>query len=139
MKIAISSCDLMILGEAEEYYKFFQNNLDNNELLDRLYRRYVKRENVNATKEYLKSLEIKKSTNSLAKKIRKSLEDQAECSELRFARTKRYIPVRIVLFDEPYHLLSRNIPLEDYDNNEGEPFWMRPDYLIEKYGKKAGL
>ena len=34
----------------------------------------------------------------------------------------------------PYPLIEEEIPLEDYDNLEGDPFWMRPEYMLERYG-----
>jgi hypothetical protein len=42
-----------------------------------------------------------------------------------------------VLFDAPYRYLQ--IPLEDYDNLEGDPLWMRPEYMLEKYFKGTWL
>ena len=58
-----------------------------------------------------------------------------ENSDFFFKKDGEYEPLRLVVLDEPYCMLSDNIPLEDYDNNDGEPFWMRPEYIIEKYSK----
>ena len=124
-------------------YNFFQelfliNKID---LGIRLYKRYIKRNDTRVTIDYLKNVasKLKKNHRVLINSLIRACEYGSEGSELSLRSFGEYEPLRLVILDEPYCTISDYIPLEDYDNNEGEPFWMRPDYLIEKYGKKAGL
>jgi hypothetical protein len=45
-------------------------------------------------------------------------------------------PVSLIIIDAPYRFfrIGDDVPLEDIDNLEGDPLWMRPDYMLEKYG-----
>ena len=123
------------------FQKIFSINKDN--LLIRLYKKYVKREDVDKTIKLLEN--IKDSDNNFNRAEKKLLDTLINVfqkatysSEYSFQHEDdhTYIPVRIIIFDEPFCTLStRVIPLEDYENNEGEPFWMRPDYIIEHYSQ----
>ena len=77
--------------------------------------------------------------NKLLEKLINACERGANYVNLSFKTFNVYEPLRLVILNEPYFSLSLDIPLEDYDNNEGEPFWMRPEYIIEKYGKNTHL
>lgn len=37
-----------------------------------------------------------------------------------------YYPLKIVYTDLPYYAFDKRRPLEDYENLEGDPFWLRP-------------
>jgi hypothetical protein len=51
-----------------------------------------------------------------------------------YKKSGHYIALKIILAASPYRYLR--IPLEDYDNLEGDPLWMRPEYMLEKYYPK---
>lgn len=74
----------------------------------------------------------------ILEKIIKACNHLEELNEICLKRNESYDPFRFIILDEPYCTLSDNIPLEDYDNNEGEPFWMRPEYIVEHYSQTHG-
>lgn len=123
-------------------YDLFQvlQGYDRDDLLLRLFKKVVKEENIKSTFDMLKSL--RKHCNDhqrkLLNKIIQAYEYQMELTNLYLNKGKKYDPIRFVILDEPYCTLSRNIPLEDYDNNDGEPFWMRPEYILEHYSQTCG-
>ncbi len=110
---------------------------ETSDLLIRLYRKYVKREQVSSTIYLLKSklVLLKNKEQKILNHLVDACKYASEVSELSYQTFGIYRPLRLVTLDEPYCMLSQNIPLEDYDNNDGEPFWMRPEYIIEKYSK----
>ena len=133
MEIALKSLDIITLGEAHEYNCLFLK-IKKNELVDRLYRRYVRKEEIANTRNILEKLYSQlniKHEKKLFSQLLEAVEDQIECSKLCFERSGEYIPIRIILASSPYRYLE--IPLEDYDNLEGDPLWMRPEYVLEKY------
>ena len=134
MQIAIHSCDLFIIGENTDWYCYYKKISDNN-LLDRLFRKYVRQSDVESTKMALLQMKLSDRYKKMYNRLIEAFDDQAYFAEYNFQHYGRYVPIRIILFDEPYCTLSDEIPLEDYDNNEGEPFWMRPQYIIENYSQ----
>jgi hypothetical protein len=136
MEIALGSLDIFSLGKSGDYNRLFLKIVDN-KLIDRLYRRYVKREDVSNTRnmlnEILFQLESRKERKCLIQII-KAFDDQAACAEYSLQDYGKYHPIRIFLTASPYRYLQ--IPLEDYDNLEGDPLWMRPEYMLEKYYPK---
>ena len=136
MEIAFKSAlGLSIIGEAECLYNFFVKY--NDVLIERLYKRYVRREDVECTLKLLEEKINSSNTNDIYifRKLYNLLKERCSLSEKCLQKFGKYIPVRIVIFDEPFCTISDNIPLEDYDNNDGEPFWMRPGYILEHYSK----
>ena len=128
-----------VISDDSVLYDLFQvlKKYDQNSLLLDFFKKVVKEENIKSTFEILK-LQRKRCNNlqkKLLDKIIQAYEYQMELTDLYRDKGKKYDPIRFVILDEPYCTLSRNIPLEDYDNNDGEPFWMRPEYIIEKYSK----
>lgn len=140
MEIAFKSAlGMSLLGNATTYYEIFRSCSDS--LIQRMYLRYVNRNDVKNTLRALLEEERRQKTDykvQLFKRVYDSLKKRASMSEKCLEKFGKYIPVRIILFDEPYCTLSDNIPLEDYDNNEGEPFWMRPEYILEHYSQTCG-
>ena len=137
MKIAVRTAfGIITLGDSNEYYKLFQRVKDN-ELLDRLFRKYVRREDVNKTTEALATCaeDFSKSDKLRISKLKDLVVRGAKQGEYDLEDYGKYFPVRIILYDLPFSVIADDIPLEDYDNNDGEPFWMRPEYIIEKYSK----
>ena len=131
MKIAVKSVSTFVIGERDDYFLLMSRYSKDNKYIDRLFRKYVRKADTIATKEALLALP----DNQFVKKLIEAFDYISGVAEDVFEDYGEYVPIRIVLFDEPYSMLSRNIPLEDYDNNDGEPFWMRPEYIIEKYSK----
>lgn len=138
MEIALEEAlGIIVLGDCFQYYELFQR-IAINPYIDRLYRRYVRQEEVKNTLVALDDCmsNASKLDKHMISKLKDALIRGDEASKLCIEDYGKYIPVHIVLSDEPYYLISHcNIPLEDYDNNDGEPFWMRPEYIIEKYSK----
>jgi hypothetical protein len=137
MQVALEG-DLTVTecGEVKECNLLFIKMIDN-ELIERLYKRYIKQEDLRATLEALeKSLKLMsiKSEKLLLNKIIKFIEKQVWFSDKALEENEKYIPTRIILFHSPYRYLQ--IPLEDYDNLEGDPLWTRPTYMLEKYYPK---
>lgn len=128
-----------VISDDSVLYDLFQmlKKYDQNSLLLDFFKKVVKEKNIKSTFEILK-LQRRRCNNlqkKLLDKIIQAYEYQMELTGLYCDKGKKYDPIRFVILDEPYCTLSRNIPLEDYDNNNGDPFWMRPEYIIEKYSK----
>jgi hypothetical protein len=103
---------------------------DNFLLFDRLYKRYVKNEDIGRL--------LKVTQDILAiRKLSKNARHFIECVVSITREIADYNPIHIN-FVEPIELLFIDtcIPLEDRDNLEGDPLWMRPEYMLEKYGGK---
>ena len=134
--------DNVVLASIVEMNSLFQNLLSTNdsELLCRLYRKYIKRDDVDSTIQLLKSStgKIDMSYNKLLGKLISACEKGKDYVDLCSQTFGVYKPLRLVILDEPYFSLSLNIPLEDYDNNDGEPFWMRPQYILDHYSQTCG-
>jgi hypothetical protein len=97
-------------------------------LFDRLYKRYVKNEDIESLLRVVQDILV-------MRKLSQNAHHFAECV-LSIAEEKaNYNPIHINLI-EPIELLFIDtcIPLEDRDNLEGDPLWMRPEYMLEKYG-----
>ena len=129
-----------VLCEAEICNNLFDKikSRNNSIVIDRLYRKIVRLEDVSELQSVLSRLisgDFDKTQKELIEKILKALTFFHDCAEHDLEKYGDYTPLRIMLIDLPYSVLDDNIPLEDYDNNDGEPFWMRPEYIIEKYSK----
>lgn len=125
----------------DELYRLFGTLMEqnNSHLLARLYKKYVKEEDLNPTLCLLKKLKGKtRNDKNLLKELISKFEYATQSSVYFKNKYGHYDAVRFVLLDEPYCTLSRNIPLEDYDNNDGEPFWMRPQYILDHYSQTCG-
>ena len=120
-------------------YKLFEDLLSrgNNILISRLYKKYLDINDAYSVIKLLKTYipNCKDSNKRLLSSIISACEDGVEGSELALKNFGEYEPLRLVILDEPFCTISDNIPLEDYDNNDGEPFWMRPGYILEHYSK----
>jgi hypothetical protein len=122
-------------------------------LTDRLYRRYLRIEELDRASELmnearnifttLHSSSIKwqtdmegeitqtwlnSSASSLAEVFAKYFENFSHCVEsakLFFDSWNIYQPVRTGTTDIPYFIVDKNRPFEDYETIEGDPFWLR--------------
>ena len=133
------------IGEAIKYKKLFKY-ASQYELIDRLYRRYVRYDDIEATKGLVEQLfdEIH-FDKALCEEFRYAYNNCEEDAEKYKHEYNEYIPIRLVnvtgihtdMAPMPeymaYIMAEEEIPLEDYDNLEGNPFWMRPEYVVEKY------
>lgn len=133
MEIALCSFNTLNVLSSSEKLSILFNTINDCQLIDRLYRRYVKHEDNEKTLALLisKSKIVK---NNLLNELVKKFERGIENSEYFFKKYGEYFPIRLVICDMPYSLIEEDIPLEDYDNLEGDPLWMRPEYMLEKYG-----
>ena len=133
MEIALRSFGRIdIVGSCQELFKLFVL-INDTPLIDRLYRRYVKREDGLITLNQLKEKHNIFGGGLLGELIIK-FAGSIEKSENSLIKFGEYVPVHLVICDMPYPLIEEDIPLEDYDNLEGDPLWMRPEYMLEKYG-----
>ena len=131
-----------VISDDSVLYDLFQvlKKYDQNSILLDFFKRVVKEKNIKSTFDILK-LQRRRCNNlqkKLLDKIIQAYEYQMELTGLYCDKGKKYDPIRFVILDEPYSTLSRNIPLEDYDNNDGEPFWMSPQYILEHYSQTCG-
>lgn len=74
-----------------------------------------------------------KNLSNTFKKYFDHLEDCIETAELIKKERGSYEPIRIVVSDLPEFYADDDRPLEDYDNLEGEPFWMRTEPTMEAF------
>ena len=120
-------------------------------LIDRLYRRYLRLEELDIASELMneaknifstlpssaikwqKNMEgdttktrLDPNATTLAEVFAKYFENFTHCVEsakLFFGSWKIYQPVRTGTTDIPYFIVDKNRPLEDYEAIEGTPFW----------------
>jgi hypothetical protein len=71
---------------------------------------------------------------SLRKKLIEAFDYRAKTAEFCLEDYGKYPNIRIICTDTVYWMVEKNIPLSDFDNLEGDPLWMRPEYMLEKYG-----
>ena len=138
MEIALHSfCSYNVIEHYEPLFDLFKI-INDNILIDRLYKRYVKR--IQNT-ETLKILEAKLEVTShpLLIKLVEKFKDEIDHAEYFYKEFGEYIPIRLVINDIPYSVIEEEVSLEDYDNLEGDPLWMRPEYMLEKYQLKNGV
>ena len=138
------------IGAAVRYKELFEFS-SKYELIDRLYRRYVRYEDLYATKELVEQIFDEISFDFAARRdfikaydqcLDDAERDSGENGEM-YGKGGNYCrPIRIVnltgiskdSIQYMFYLTAEGeIPLEDYDNLEGLPFWMRPEYVFEKY------
>lgn len=136
MEIGLCSDSTYVIGYSEEYNELLKKFL-NNYYIERLYRRYVKKEDVISTRikivDYYK--ELTKREKPFFDKLLEAFDYRIKTAEYCLEDYGKYCPLRIVSTNTVYLMLEKKIPLEDYDNLEGDPLWMRPEYMLEKYGK----
>ena len=141
------------IGEAIKYKKLFKY-ASKYDLIDRLYRRYVRYEDINATRELVSKVFDEISFNTALRndfidaydKCINTVERRIKEKEEHYGgRGRSYCPPsRIVnvtgvntdtspIPDYMWYISEEGeLPLKEYDNLEGNPFWMRPEYLDER-------
>ncbi|MDC5521740.1 hypothetical protein NRA58_15150 [Acinetobacter baumannii] len=146
--------DMYESGSSDEIQNFFDtihdlaltnpNNLDWSLVLDRLYKRYVRFDDIDKTKEiidFCKSVLIKagddEKNNPFLKYFRHFYSSVS--SAISFYETfGEYRPIKITVIDLPWYILEEKRPLEEYDQLEGEPFWSR-EYTEEEIERLSNL
>jgi len=108
---------------------FEKNMADAALIIDRLYKKYVRREDAEKTAFLLQVLErqdVEGKFNRILSAVR-YCSDSAELNFLGFKDFPNYSyePVRIVVAEQPWFLLEKKRPLEEYESNEGQPFWLK--------------
>ena len=151
-------CNQIELGDEREVVHFFdelrefhvkrngsdkKNRVINLRYIDRLYGKYVLREDLLATLDlvfmFTRNIILNYDVRKHESLVRVGLGIvKAFHSALYGIWFEKFyeIPVHLMIIDRPYWALkaAEDIPLEDYDNLEGDPLWMRPEYMLEKYG-----
>jgi hypothetical protein len=119
---------------------------------DRLYRRYVRREDLEPTQELINEVQnrfgavassavdwteiagpnavtrLDPAKPTLAAVFAAYFERFADCrgsAQIYFQTWQQYRPVKIGITDLPDAITEKNRPLAEYDSLEGEPFWKR--------------
>lgn len=137
MKIALAGLGPYTIGDAEQYESLFAY-ASQYELIDRLYRRYVRKEDIDATKELVEKIfdDIsfdKEQRNEFIRAYNWCIKDMQEYLQ----KYGEYVPIRIVNVEGDnaifYVAIEIGLPLEEYDNLKGDPFWMDPFYMEERY------
>lgn len=154
IEIALSTHMRHYIGEAIKYKKLFKYASEY-ELIDRLYRKYVRYEDIEATQRLVEQIfdEIKfdealrddfryayeKCVEDVHEDAGKNGElygrdDKAQCPPIRIVNVTGISTDMSPMPEYMWYISAEDeIPLEDYDNLEGNPFWMRPEYVVEKY------
>jgi hypothetical protein len=125
---------LVELGDASEmidFLKFFSEKMErygDGELSNRLYKKYIKLEQLGALALMVKELKVKLSSDEdKYLKYLSGIETCIESAELFYKSWGIYQPLKIAVTDVPYYIEDKNRPLEQYDTlgpNES-PFWLR--------------
>lgn len=150
------------LGSAADVQLFFDcvtsfvvpglPNLDWPLIMDRLYRRYTRREDLERTQALMNEIQkrfgavassavdwsnirspkamtrLDPTRPTLALVFSAYFERFAHCresAEIYFQKWQRYRPVKIGITDLPDLMTEKSRPLKEYDAIEGEPFWKR--------------
>jgi hypothetical protein len=110
------------------YISGLVNDTVEKRLLHRLYKSYVSESDFVATTDLV--LHLKKT----CKQYERFFEafDKAVEETQYYIKKQIYYPILVQIVGIPYSFME--IPLSDYDNLEGDPLWMRPEYMLEKYG-----
>ena len=144
MEIGFRCLDPYPIGDAEQYAPLFKYATEY-ELIDRLYRRYVRYEDLEATKKLVEQIFDEISFDVVARRdfIKAydwCLEDVEECSgengEM-YGKGGNYCrPIRIINIHGSnaifYVGMEKYLPFGEYDELEGAPFWADPAYLSER-------
>ncbi len=80
MKVAIKSCDLIVVGGREEC-KDLLLSMVQSPLLNRLYRKYIRRDDADHTLKLLEEYRVDQKYKTLKKNLLNAIKDQETCAE----------------------------------------------------------
>jgi len=139
-------CDMYVSGTSHEIQAFFEEikklaliqpkDMDWSLILDRLYMRYVRFEDIDQTKQIMDFCKInltKEGDNESTSNFYMYFQHffSSVNSAISFYETfGQYRPIKISVVDLPWYLIEEKRPLEEYDQLNGEPFWLR-EYTVE--------
>jgi hypothetical protein len=136
----------------EQYAAIEKQSRNYGLIIDRLYRRYLRQEELDAaaalmgeirtgfsemSPESLGLKEFRRRTTSTRLQLNQSTPDKVFADYFeKFARAKEsaesfydsfkiYQPVRTLIVDQPWFMVEKQRPLSEYDALRGEPFWLR--------------
>lgn len=125
---------LVELGDASDmvdFFDFFTRKLKlcgDDELSDRLYRKYIKLEQLERLDLIVKKLKATLSSDEgKYLKYLSGIETCIESAELFYKSWDIYQPIKVAVTDVPYYIDDKNRPLEQYDalTPDDPPFWLR--------------
>ncbi|KQG95747.1 hypothetical protein APC57_06270 [Acinetobacter baumannii] len=133
--------DMYVSGTSSEIQKFFDaiknlalatpNDMDWSLVLDRLYKRYVRIEDIDRTKqimEYCKANLTRENEeengNPFVMYFRHFFSSVSSAISF-YEAFGEYRPIKLTVVDLPWQMLEAQRPLEEYDQLEGQPFWSR--------------
>lgn len=133
-EIALKSRFYYPIGYSAQYKPLFAY-ASKYELIDRLYRRYVRKGDIEATKELVEKIFDDISFDKDTRNV--FIEAYNDCLHDVEDYTDRYRPIRIINIEGDnvilYQAMETDLPLEEYDNLGGDPFWMDPLYMEKRY------
>ncbi|MGT2549027.1 hypothetical protein ACQCTT_00645 [Acinetobacter geminorum] len=122
----------------------FPNDFEWPLVLNRLYKKYVRYEDINNTKEIMDFCKAKltepsenEDTNVFLKYFRQ-FDSAVESAIYFYEYFNDYVPVRIAVVDLPWQMVEARRPLREYDQLEGEPYWLT-DYSWEEMERLGNL
>lgn len=119
------------LGSATEMIDFFEyiKKYEDNELLDRLYKKYVRFEELDETALMVRKLKEGLSSDVEEKfsKYLSGIETCIESAKMFYNSWGIYQPVKAGVTDVPEYIQDKNRPQEQYDvlSPDDPPFWLR--------------
>lgn len=146
--------DMYISGKPYEIQAFFEaikqlalttpNDMDWSLVLDRLYMRYVRFEDIDKTKQIMDYCKInltkeedEESTNVFLMYFRHFFSSVSSAISL-YETFGQYRPIKISVVDLPWYIIEEKRPLEEYDQLDGEPLWLR-EYTEEEVERLSNL
>lgn len=119
-------------SEMDDFFSFCFNNLKGNKnhaVLDRLYRKYVRFEELDEINKIIQELNgyLSPDVKDKYSKYISGIETCIESAKLFYESWNIYQPVRVGITDIPFYIDDKRRPLNQYDalGPEELPFWLR--------------
>jgi len=126
-----SLVELGFSSDMIDFLNFFSKKIErygDSELSGRLYKKYIKLEQLEQLDLIVKELKAELSSNEdKYLKYLSGIEVCIESAELFYKSWGIYQPLKIAVTDVPYYIEDKNRPLEQYDalDSNESPFWLR--------------
>ncbi|ELW9547401.1 hypothetical protein FPV33_21735 [Klebsiella aerogenes] len=127
-----SMVELGFPSEMDDFFSFFFNNLKGNKnhaVLDRLYRKYVRLEDLDEISKITQELKgyLSPDIKDKYSKYISGIETCIESAKLFYESWNIYQPVRVGITDAPFYIDDKRRTLDQYDalSPEELPFWLR--------------